>query len=373
MTKKYFTKNWKIILIVVLVPLLLAGGFAIGSSGAGEKLRQRFGKEEMADPADEIENDEGEPGDHDEEAEPGEANETSGDEPDQKALETRQESGEKGKTPTIYVGQVLTIPGAGGGNSGGKSILVEKGTLASGKKEIALTFDSGWEYSHTLPLLNELDKQKVTATFFPRADWVKKHPDLGREIVKRGHTMGNHSLTHGDMTKMSVAEIRKEMRQSTEAIEDICKVRPYLFRPPYGAYNDRLLETLAEEGYPYTIMWSIDTIDWDAGNVRKVEGKDTLIDENFIVNRVLKNSDSRKNNGIVLMHIGGDGGGHLTVKALPRIIEGLRKQGYSFTTVDRMLPPAGQATHKVKKGDTLYSISRRYNVTVQQLIDANSL
>lgn len=368
MFKKKPAKNWKLVLVLVLVPLLLAGGFAFGAGGAGEKLRQWFGGEEIADPLNGEGDDETEESEESEEPE-----ETSGEEPDSEPAEPRPVADDEGKTPTIYVGQVLTIPGAGTGSSSGKSVLIEKGILSTGKKEIALTFDSGWEYTHALPLLDELDKQGVKATFFPRADWVKKHPDLGRAIVDRGHTMGNHSLTHGDMTKMSAAEIRKEMRQSTKAIEDICRVRPYLFRPPYGAYNDRLLDILGEEGYPYTIMWSIDTIDWDAGNVRKVEGKNTLVDEDFIVNRVLKNSDSRKESGIVLMHIGGDGGGHLTVKALPRIIEGLRKQGYGFTTVDRMLPQPGKATYTVKKGDTLYGISRRHGVTVQQLIDANSL
>ncbi len=73
------------------------------------------------------------------------------------------------------------------------------------------------------------------------------------------------------------------------------------------------------------------------------------------------------------MHIGGDTAGHLTVPALPRIVKGLREQGYSFTTVDKMLPPPGQVTYTVQKGDTLYSISRRYGVSVQQIIKANDL
>ncbi len=372
--KKRDRKNsrWKIVLVVILVPLLFGAGYAFSAGNAGEKLRQWFGREEITAPPDgesETETPEetsGEP------VEP-EPKQEKPDQPDQSGDPVKDK--DKPETPIIYTGQSLTIPGDGGDSSATASTVITKGTVSSGKKQIALTFDSGWEYTHCKPLLNILDEHKIKATFFPRADWVATHPELARDIISRGHTMGNHSKTHPDMTKdkLSAAKIHQEMRQSTEIIEEICGVRPYLFRPPYGAYDEQLLKILAEEGYPYTIMWSIDTIDWDAGNVRKVGGKDTLVDEDFIVNRVLQNSEQNKTDGIVLMHIGGDTAGHLTVPALPRIIEGLREQGYSFTTVDKMLPPSGQLTHTVQKGETLYSIARRYGITVQQLIEANNL
>lgn len=362
--KKFLT----IISILILVPLLFAAGYALSAGAAGEWMRQHFGAGEAADPPNDEQEQE-KPGDDPPEQDP-EGKEPAGPQPDKDEPEN---------IPIIYIGQILTIPGGGGSGAGGKSQVFEKGTISSSAKQIALTFDSGWEYTHAIPLLNVLDEYGIKATFFPRADWLVSHPDLGREIIKRGHTMGNHSRTHPEMTEkagISAAKIREEMRESTEIIQEICGVKPYLFRPPYGAYDSRLLEILGEEGYPYTIMWSIDTIDWDAGNMRNVGGVQTLIDEDFIVNRVLQNSDSKKNNGIVLMHIGGDTAGHLTVKALPRIIEGLRSQGYSFTTVDRILPPpasGNQSTYTVQKGDTLYSIARRYGVTVQQLIDTNDL
>ncbi|HOL17627.1 MAG TPA: polysaccharide deacetylase family protein, partial [Bacillota bacterium] len=198
--------------------------------------------------------------------------------------------------------------------------------------------------------------------------WVKDNPDLAREIVKRGHTIGNHSLTHPHMKEMSAQQMRHEMQESTRIIQEITGVRPFLFRPPYGEYNQLLLEILAETGYPYSIMWTVDTLDWAAGTTMNIGGNQTYIDVDFIVNRALNNASDR---GIILMHIGGAE----TVQALPRIIEGLRSKGYRLATVDEMLPPPGTGplTHTVKSGETLFSIARRYGVSVQQIIEINNL
>jgi peptidoglycan/xylan/chitin deacetylase (PgdA/CDA1 family) len=259
--------------------------------------------------------------------------------------------------PVIYVGQVLTIPApeGGGGGAVSQSRVVQSGTLPSANKQIALTFDSGWETRQTIPMLDILDQYSVNATFFPRALWVQDNPDLAREIVKRGHTMGNHSLTHPRMREMTAEQIRHEMKESTRVIQEVTAVKPYLFRPPYGEYNQRVLEVLGEAGYPYTVMWTVDTIDWAAGTTLNVGGSQVYIDTDFIVNRALNNAS---NNGIVLMHIMDRSD---TVEALPRIIEGLREMGYEFVTVDSMLPApgSGTVTHTVKEGDTLYSIAQK--------------
>ncbi|EEG78631.1 polysaccharide deacetylase family protein [Dethiobacter alkaliphilus] len=261
------------------------------------------------------------------------------------------------ETPAIYVGQQLIIPFSEN-DSPSISKVVNEGIL----KQIALTFDAGWYYDQTIPLLDELDKYNVKSTFFPRALWVRDNPDLTREIVNRGHIVENHSLTHADMSQMNETEIREELGESTRIIEEITNRRPYLFRPPYGAYNERMLKILAQEGYPYTIMWTVDSHDW----AHEIGGKPITAD--YLVNRVLDNSSP---NGIILMHVGG----YNTVKALPRIITGLMHQGYRLVTVNEMMPAPTPSSriHTVNQGETLHSIAEKYGVTVEEIIAANGL
>lgn len=291
-----------------------------------------------------------------------------GEEPIQPGEEPKEKPGDINPSdPTIYAGQILLIPAAEGSGLSAAQVI-RSGLLPSEGKQIALTFDSGWLFEQTIPLLNVLDNYSVKATFFPRALWVQDNPELGKEIIKRGHTMGNHSLTHSNMKELSAQQMRQEMRESTRIIQEVTGVMPYMFRPPYGEYNQSLLEILAETGYPYSIMWTVDSLDWTAGTTRSIGGKPIFIDVDFIVNRVLDNASDQ---GIVLMHIGGES----TVQALPRIIEGLRNMGYQLVTVDKMLPPPGTdtITHTVKSGETIFQIAQRYAVSVHQIIEANNL
>jgi peptidoglycan/xylan/chitin deacetylase (PgdA/CDA1 family) len=270
------------------------------------------------------------------------------------------------KDPIIYIGQKIKIPQSAPAVS--TSQVIPRGSVKGSTKQIALTFDSGWLSDNTIPLLDLLDCYGIKATFFPRALWVfdsanpgASHPELAREIVTRGHTMGNHSLTHPHLKDLGREGIRHEIRESTRIIEEVTGVRPYLFRPPFGEYNQEILTILGEEGYPYTIMWTVDTHDW----AEKINGKAVTVD--YIVQRVLANASD---NGIVLMHVGGA----KTVEALPHIIDGLKDMGYNFTTVDKMLPPLQHAdTHTVIKGDTLYALAKKYHTSVEALIELNNL
>lgn len=378
--KSTLSKAGPFLILLALCLAAFLAGYGLMASGAGEKIggmfKQWLGIEHTVSPPEEDPKDPGEePRDPGEETqEPGSDPQEPGEEPQEPGNDPQEPGEEPGGgdeqpgDPIIYAGQVLTIPLPGGGGSSSVSQVIQRGVVSAGQKQIALTFDSGWLYEQTIPLLDTLDSYGVKATFFPRAYWLSDFPDLGREIARRGHTVGNHSLTHPHMNEMTAEQMRHEIKESTRITREITGVRPYLFRPPFGEYSRRLLEILAEEGYPYTIMWTVDTLDWAAGTTYPVGGKQVYIDTDFIVNRVLNNASD---NGIILMHIGGS----YTVEALPRIIEGLKDMGYAFTTVDKMLPPpdGGTVTHTVQSGETLYSIAKRYGATVAQLIEANDL
>ncbi len=192
-------------------------------------------------------------------------------------------------------------------------------------KQIALTFDAGWRYDQTLQLLDVLDQYQVKATFFLRGGWVKDHSDLAKEIYRRGHSIGNHSLAHGHMKTMTQDKVSTDIIESTNIIKNTIGYTPYLFRPPYGEYNNMLLNVLGEQGYPYTVMWTLDSHDW-AETMNGVQ-----VTEQYLIDRVLDNASDK---GIVLMHVGG----YQTVNALPEIITGLRDAGYELVKLDELLP-----------------------------------
>ena len=204
------------------------------------------------------------------------------------------------------------------------STVIRAGIVNHATKQIALTFDAGWLYENTDALLNLLDEYNVKATFFVRGLWVKEHPDLATEIVNRGHALENHSLTHGHMSTMTDAEVKNEIRGTTDMIRETTGYLPQLFRPPYGEYDKRILRILKEEGYPYTILWTVDSYDW----AEELNG--VKITKDYLVGRVL---DKASDNGIILMHVGG----YETIHALPEIITGLRSEGYELVKVNDML------------------------------------
>ncbi|MBK5246018.1 MAG: polysaccharide deacetylase family protein [Peptostreptococcaceae bacterium] len=204
------------------------------------------------------------------------------------------------------------------------STLVWGGTSTSEAKQIALTFDSGWEYDKTLQLLDVLDQYQVKATFFLRGGWVEDHSELAREIASRGHLIENHSQAHAHMNAMTEDEVSADIMESTNIMKDTIGYTPTMFRFPYGEYNNRLLNVLGEHGYQYAIMWTIDSHDW-AETMNGVN-----VTEQYIIDRVLNKASD---NGIVLMHVGGS----QTANALPEIITGLRDAGYELVRMDELI------------------------------------
>ena len=207
----------------------------------------------------------------------------------------------------------------------GMARLVYGGDSQLEGKQIALTFDSGWEYDQTLQLLQVLEDYQVRATFFLRAGWVEDHPDLALEIAGKGHQIESHSLAHGHMGSMTREQMEADIAAANEIYQRVLGIAPAMFRPPYGEFNDLLLTVLKEQGYQYAVMWTVDSHDW----AETMNGNQ--VTEQYVIDRVLARASD---NGAVLMHVGG----LKTIEALPEIIQGLRDAGYQLVTLQEMLP-----------------------------------
>ena len=195
--------------------------------------------------------------------------------------------------------------------------------VGRGDNRIALTIDAAWDADKTPFILDTLDKYNIKATFFLCGVWVKQYPDFVKEISKRGHEIGNHSLTHPHMNRISAEEIRSELRDLDDQIEALTGKRTTLFRAPFGEYNDTVVSTVRDMGYEI-VQWNLDTVDWKEG--RSAES---------ILNAVLpKLSDG----SIILSH----NNGFEIETYLPKLIEEAQKQGYRFVTISELLPEGGR-------------------------------
>ncbi len=185
-------------------------------------------------------------------------------------------------------------------------------------KRIALTIDAAWDADKTPFILETLAKYNVKATFFLCGVWVKAYPDQVKAIFDAGHTIGNHSLSHPHMTKISQDAVEKEISSLDDLIEKITGQRTVLFRAPFGEYNDDVIRTVRSTGHE-PIQWDIDTIDW------KPERS-----ANTILDTVFKKLDD---GSIILCH----NNGYKIEEYLPTLIETAQANGFTFVTVDELL------------------------------------
>lgn len=198
---------------------------------------------------------------------------------------------------------------------------------------VALTFDMGGRVGDALAIVNWLVDHETHASIFmtgAMADNV--NTDAGRRVLAiiDAHpellTLGNHSYTHTDFRDLSAVKIRDELRRTEAAIAPWCSQDPHpFFRPPNGGYNASVLAAVGAAGYPYTITWDVDTIDW-----RPIANDPPGPTADQIVAKVLANAQGGT---IVLMHLGG----YETYAALPRMVDGLLAAGFDLVTLDELL------------------------------------
>lgn len=187
------------------------------------------------------------------------------------------------------------------------------------EKKIALTFDAAWGADDTDTLLAILENNGVKATFFICGYWVEKYPDDVKKIYEAGHDIANHGATHAHCASLSLPQNKKEIMGAHEKVKELLGIDMNLFRPPYGEYNNTVVQAAEELGY-YTIQWSVDSLDWMNRGVQQE------------ISQVLNNKNL-KNGAILLFHNGAD----YTPAALDAIIKGLKLKGYAFVPVSELI------------------------------------
>ena len=127
-----------------------------------------------------------------------------------------------------------------------------------GEKKVAVSFDAAWGADDTDTLLDILKKNDVKATFFLCGYWVDKYPEEVKKIYNAGHDIGNHSNTHPHSSQLSLEENKQNIMDCHNKIKDLLGFDAFLYRPPFGEYNDTVLNAAKECGY-YAVQWDVDT------------------------------------------------------------------------------------------------------------------
>ncbi len=203
-----------------------------------------------------------------------------------------------------------------------KPVMVERGMTR--RPYVALTFDAGSTAEPLPKLLQTLRDHHLKVTFFVTGFWVRENPALLQQIVADGHELGNHSLTHPDMRHLEDIRIKHELLETERLVRITTGAtsRPY-FRPPYGAYNDRVLQVAESLGY-LPIYWTLDCLD-SVGARKSPE---------FIADRVThKLPRDQMVGAIVLMHVDS----MATADAVPTILSRFDEMGLSVVTVSEVL------------------------------------
>lgn len=183
------------------------------------------------------------------------------------------------------------------------------------KPFLALTFDDGGSQRNVRDILDVLSEYGIPGTFFLNGEWVDANPELLLRMVREGHEIANHTYSHARLTYLGLDEIEAEIMDTENSIIKITGKGTNYFRPPYGAYNEKVKEVVEGLGFQALVMWSVDTRDWNGGTA------DAIIQE------VLDNAGS---GSIVLFHLHGAN----TAEALRTIIPELQNAGYRLTTIN---------------------------------------
>jgi peptidoglycan/xylan/chitin deacetylase (PgdA/CDA1 family) len=190
---------------------------------------------------------------------------------------------------------------------------------------VALTFDDGPSPRYTPPILALLARYGARGTFFVLGQQVEKNPGLVRTLLKSGHEVGNHSYSHARLTVTGEDARKLELERTAVDLDLLgCPCTEGLFRPPYRAYDPRLVQYLAHT-HRRLVLWSLDSGDW----------------QGLKAPAIIRNVLGRVRNGSIIIFHDSDETGRQdrrpTVAALAKILPALKAAGYRMVTVSELV------------------------------------
>ena len=191
--------------------------------------------------------------------------------------------------------------------------------VETAEPKVALTFDAAWGNEDTAKILEILKKHDVHVTFFLRGGGVYSYPDEVRAILAAGHDLGNHSENHKNMSQLSDDVKKDELMKVHEKVRDLTGYEMFLFRPPYGDYDNAVVNVAKDCGY-FAIQWDVDSLDW------KDYGVDSII-------KTVTEHKHLGNGSIILCH----NGAKFTAQALDTLITKLKDKGYTIVPVSELI------------------------------------
>ncbi|WLD95326.1 delta-lactam-biosynthetic de-N-acetylase [Alkalihalobacillus sp. AL-G] len=188
-------------------------------------------------------------------------------------------------------------------------------------KNLYLTFDNGYENGYTKQILDVLNEKNVPATFFVTGHYLNDQAELVKRMVKEGHIVGNHSWKHPDLTSVSNSRLKEELTKVEEEYQKLTGHNDMVFlRPPRGVFSERTLALSEKEGY-INVFWSLAYKDWVTNEQKG---------EDYAYRNIMKQIHP---GAILLLHtVSKD-----NAEALGRVIDDLRKQGYTFKSLNSLV------------------------------------
>ena len=191
----------------------------------------------------------------------------------------------------------------------------------SKEKVLYLTFDAGYENGCTEQILDILKDQQVPAAFFLVGNYLEKNADLVRRMVEEGHIVGNHTMHHYDMSKLSTMDaFSKELRDLEVLYKEVTgREMPKYYRPPQGIYSQENLKMARELGYK-TVFWSLAYVDWN---------NDSQPSREEALRKLLPRTHP---GAVILLHSTSS----TNAQILEELLKTWKEEGYTFGTLEEL-------------------------------------